>query len=53
MAENFNAVPQIIKRTKQCKVDMQIAWLKLFFDLAADRCCLHVKVEEKRSVQLP
>ena len=46
-------MPQIIKRTEQCKVDMQIAWLKLkLFDKAADRDCLHVNVEEKRIVQL-
>ena len=29
MAEKFNAVPQIIKRTEQCKVEMQSTWLKL------------------------
>ena len=29
IAENFNAVQQIIKQTEKCKVDMQIAWLKL------------------------
>ena len=45
--KNFNAMPQIIKRTEQCKVDMQIAWLKLkLFDSAADSGCLHVNVEE-------
>ena len=26
---NFNALPQITKRTEQCKVDMRMAWLKL------------------------
>ena len=47
MAENFNAVPQIIKCTEQCKVDMQIAWLKLkLFDEAADSGFLHVNIEE-------
>ena len=46
-------MPQIIKHTEQCKVDMQIAWLKLkLFDKAADSGCLHVNVEEKRRVQL-
>ena len=36
---------QIIKRTEQCKVGMQLVWLKLKpFDKAADRGCLHVNV---------
>ena len=35
IAKNSNAVPQIIKRTEQYKVCMQIAWLKLkLFDKA-------------------
>ena len=29
IAENFNEMQQIIKRTELCKVDKQIAWLKL------------------------
>ena len=43
IAENFNAVPQIIKRTEQCKVCMQIASLKLdFYHQGADSVGLHV-----------
>ena len=35
IAENFNALPLIIKHTEQCKARMQIAWLKLkLFDKA-------------------
>ena len=46
-------MPQIVKRTEQRNVVMQIAWLKLIlFDLAADSGYLHVNVEEKRRVQL-
>ena len=29
ITEKFNALPQILKRTQQCNVDVQIAWLKL------------------------
>ena len=37
---------QIIGHTEQCKVNMQIAGLKLnFFDKAADSGCLHVNVD--------
>ena len=39
-------MPQIIKHTEQCKVVMQIAWLKLkLFDYAADSGYLHVNVK--------
>ena len=41
-AENFNAVSQIIRRTEQCELPMQIAYTKLnFYDLAAGIICLH------------
>ena len=42
IAENFNAVSWIIKRTEHCKVCMQIASLKLtFYHQAADNVGLH------------
>ena len=45
-------MPQIIKHTGQCKVDMQIAWLKLkLFDQSAESGCLSANVEEKRRFQ--
>ena len=38
---------------EQCKVDMQIAWIKVkLFDKAADGGFLHVNIEEKRRVKL-
>ena len=52
IAENVSVVSYIIKNTEQCKVCMQIAWLKLkLFDQAADSECLHGNVEEKWRVQ--
>ena len=46
-------MPQIIKPTEQCKIDMQIAWLNLkLFDQAVDRGCLHINKEEKLGVQM-
>ena len=43
MAENFNAVSQIIKRTEHCELCIKIACLKLnFYDSAADSVCLYV-----------
>ena len=43
MAENLNAVQQIIKHTQQCRIFTKIACLMLnFFYLATDSACLHV-----------
>ena len=53
IAENFNAVSQIIKRTEQCKFCMQIPSLKLkFYHQAADTVGLHVITWKKRRFQL-
>ena len=53
IAENFNAVPQIIKHTEQCKVCIQISSLKLnFYHRAADSVVLHVITFKKRGFQL-
>ena len=43
IAENFNAVSLIIKRTEQYEFCMQIACKNLnFYDNAADSGCIHV-----------
>ena len=53
IAENFNAVSQIIKRTEQCKFCMKIAGLKLnFHHQATDSVGLHVITWKKRRFRL-
>ena len=43
LAENFNAVLQILRRAEQCQLPIKIVCIKLdSYDLAAGSVCLHI-----------
>ena len=42
LAENFNALLQILRRAEQCQIPIKIVCIKLdSYDLAASSVCLH------------